>query len=53
MFHIGRLRTTHAGTSRVSRRELLRIGALGLTGLTLADLLRRDARAQAPARPVP
>ena len=29
----------------LSRRELLRVGALGLSGLTLADLLRHDAAA--------
>jgi hypothetical protein len=55
MLHAGQLRSTHSGKSRVSRRELLRIGALGMTGLTLADLLRHEARAQtssAPARSV-
>ena len=29
----------------LSRRELLRVGALGLSGLTLADLLRHEATA--------
>ena len=29
----------------LSRRELLRVGALGLGGLTLTDLLRHDANA--------
>src|SRR5689334_8161816 len=33
------------GSSRSSRRELLRVGALGLSGLTLADLLRHEAHA--------
>ena len=28
----------------ISRRELLRVAGLGLTGLTLADVLARDAR---------
>jgi hypothetical protein len=33
----------------VSRRDVLRIGALGIGGLTLADLLRWRAQAAAPA----
>jgi len=33
----------------VSRREFLRVGGLGLAGLTLADSLRLEARAAAPA----
>lgn len=37
---------------RLNRREFLRIGGLGLGGLTLADLLRHEARsAQNPTRP--
>ncbi len=32
-------------SGRLSRRELLRVGALGLSGLTLADLLRHEATA--------
>jgi uncharacterized protein (DUF1501 family) len=36
--------TARAG-SRLSRRAFLRVGALGLGGLTLADLLRQQARA--------
>lgn len=37
----------------VNRREFLRLGALGLGGLTLADLLRHEASAErdSPARP--
>ena len=42
------------GPSRVTRRELLRAGMLAAGGLTLADLLRAEARAvskqQRPAR---
>ena len=38
-------------SSGLSRRELLRVGALGLGGLTLADLLRREAVADLPKRP--
>ena len=34
----------------VSRRDFLRVGGLGLAGLTLADLLRAEARGK-PARP--
>ena len=34
-----------------NRREFLRLGALGLGGLTLADLLRHDAHARPDARP--
>jgi hypothetical protein len=33
------------------RRDFLRVGALGLGGLTLADLLRIEARAEKTARP--
>lgn len=32
------------------RREFLRVGTLGLGGVTLADLLRHEARADTPAR---
>jgi hypothetical protein len=35
----------------LSRRELLRVGTLGLGGLTLADLLRQEAIGKAPQRP--
>ncbi|HJZ56191.1 MAG TPA: DUF1501 domain-containing protein, partial [Gemmataceae bacterium] len=35
----------------LGRRDFLRVGALGLCGPTLADLLRVEAREQAPARP--
>jgi hypothetical protein len=35
----------------VNRREFLRVGALGLGGLTLADLLRHEARAGSAPRP--
>jgi hypothetical protein len=35
----------HKLCDRVSRREALRIGALGVGGLTLTDLLRADAQA--------
>jgi hypothetical protein len=35
----------------VNRREFLRAGALGLAGLTLADLLRHEARAERSERP--
>ncbi len=38
-------------SSGLSRRELLRVGALGLGGLTLADLLRHEAVANTPKRP--
>jgi hypothetical protein len=34
-----------------NRREFLRVGALGLAGLSLADLLRQDARADVASRP--
>lgn len=37
---------------RLDRREFLRIGGLGLSGLTLAEVLRNDAQANAtPRRP--
>lgn len=35
----------------LSRREMLRVGALGLGGVTLADLLRADAVADSRQRP--
>ena len=35
----------HPSSSHLSRRELLRVGALGLSGLMLADLLRHEATA--------
>lgn len=35
---------------RMCRRQFLRVGGLGSAGLTLADLLRNDARAGAPVR---
>ena len=36
----------------LSRREFLRVGALGLGGLTLADLLRLRAEGKPPVRSV-
>jgi len=36
-----------SGSERVSRRDCLRIGALGVGGLTLADVLRQRLRADA------
>jgi hypothetical protein len=44
----------HSPTSfqrRVNRRELLRLGSLSLFGLTLPELLRREARAESPSDP--
>ena len=41
MLHVGTQRAIDCG--RVTRRELLRAGALGAAGLTLADLLRLEA----------
>jgi hypothetical protein len=35
----------------LARRDFLRVGGLGLCGLTLADLLRNEARAETPTRP--
>jgi hypothetical protein len=35
---------THGFCDRISRRHFLKVGALGLGGLTLADLLRHKAR---------
>src|SRR6185437_14604015 len=34
---------------RINRRDFLRVGALGLSGLTLADVLRLRARADSPS----
>jgi hypothetical protein len=41
----------HRYCDGVNRREFLRLGALGLGGLTLADLLRQQARAQDAGQP--
>ena len=35
----------------IQRRDFLRLGAFGLGGFTLADLLRQDARAEPSRRP--
>src|SRR3954468_14072397 len=50
MEQIGRATPRRAGASR---RAFLRAGALGLSGLTLADLLRAGAEAAAAGRPAP
>jgi hypothetical protein len=42
--------TRHASSHRLSRREFLRVGALGVAGLTTADLLRREAQAANESR---
>ena len=39
-------------SSRLSRRELLRVGALGWSGLTLADLLRHESSASGSEAPL-
>jgi hypothetical protein len=44
----GRSRTFCTG---VGRREFFRLGSLGLGGLTLAELLRHEARGGSPGRP--
>jgi hypothetical protein len=42
---------THRHCDGITRREMLRVGALGLGGLTLAELLRREVEASSkPAR---
>ena len=41
----------HPDCRRPERREFLRIGALGMGGLTLPALLRQQARAEAASRP--
>ncbi len=41
----------HRHCDGITRRELLRVGALGLAGASLADLLRLQASANPPARP--
>ncbi len=52
MLHAGRLKPSHSRNTRVSRRELLRIGSLGVVGINLAELLRSQAQAQdAPSPP--
>ena len=40
----------HSFCDRVSRRDFLRVGTLGLGGLTLADLLRLRAQGKPPVR---
>jgi len=52
LLSVGRIRAIDCG--RTTRRELLRVGALGAAGLSLADLLRLEARAEStpPARSV-
>jgi hypothetical protein len=42
----------HRSCDRINRRDFLRIGALGLGGLTLADVLRLRAQAS-PSTPTP
>jgi Protein of unknown function (DUF1501) len=44
---------SHRYCDGVSRRDFLRVGALGLGGLTLADLLRQGARSETAARSAP
>lgn len=44
-------RQSHRFYDGVLRRDLLRAGLLGLGGLTLADLLRSDSRAESTRRP--
>ena len=39
----------HRHCDGIGRRQFLRVGGLGLAGLTLADLLRNDAKAATPA----
>ena len=43
--------SNHCAGRGTNRREFLRVGALGVAGLTLADLLRADARAGPASRP--
>jgi hypothetical protein len=45
------LGSTRKLCSGVSRRDLLRVGGLGLAGITLADLLRLEQASAAPSRP--
>jgi hypothetical protein len=40
-----------AARAALNRRQFLRAGGLGLLGLSLPDLLRQEARAEAPRRP--
>ena len=49
MFRLIRGRTRDC--EGVTRREFLRVGGLGLAGLTLADLLRLESRARRRPRP--
>jgi hypothetical protein len=51
MLRIGSLRST--GNDRVSRRELIRAGALSACGVSLADLLRQEAATAPENRPRP
>lgn len=39
---------SYSHCDRLTRRDFLRVGGLGLAGLTLADLLRQESRADAP-----
>src|SRR5205085_11077914 len=41
----------HHRQFNTNRREFLRVGALGLAGLSLADLLRNEAHANTGAKP--
>ena len=51
MLRLANRNLAQSQSSSLSRRELLRVGALGLGGLTLADLLRQEATANVPRRP--
>jgi hypothetical protein len=42
----------HRHCDRLARREFLRVGAVGMGGLSLADLLRTEASAATTKRPV-
>jgi hypothetical protein len=44
-------RRSQRSCDNISRRDFLRVGALGLGGLTLADVLRSDAQGKTAGRP--